>query len=117
MLIGCGDTTATPHPWAGTYSIATKFGGVTGTWSDAGDLTLTSGTDIQLNAASIINPTWQADTLSWTMADGNAGNAKIAFKASSSDTYYWDSPVQGKLFEGAYQNPGEGWVDFRGIVD
>lgn len=116
LLIGCSDTTA-PHPWAGTYSTATKWGGASGTWNAFGDLILASSTDIQLNGVQIVNPTFQADTLSWTMADGNAGNAKITFKTSSSDTYYWDTAVQGKLFEGAYQFPGEGWSDFRGIVD
>ena len=117
LLSGCSDSTEPAHSWTGTYSIATKFGGETGTWSDAGHLTLTWPTGVELNATQILNPTWQADTLSWTIADGNAGNARIAFKSSSSATYYWDAPVEGKLFEGAYQNPGEGWVDFRGIVD
>ncbi len=117
LLIGCSDEPTAPHPWAGTYATATKFGGVGGTWSAFGDLVLASSTDLQLYGVQIVNPTWQADTLSWTMADGNAGNAKIAFKTSSSDTYYWDAAVQGKLFEGAYQKPGEGWVDFRGVVE
>jgi hypothetical protein len=115
LLLGCSDTTA-PQSWAGSYVSATKFGGASGTWNAAGVLVVGSSTDIQWNAVAIVNPTWQADTLSWAIADGNAGNAKIAFKTSSSDAYYWDAPVQGKLFEGAYQNPGEGWVDFRGIV-
>jgi hypothetical protein len=116
LVMGCSDSTA-PYSWSGSYTLAVKFGGASGSWSGYGTLTVTSAADIQMNGVAIISPTWQADTLSWTIAAGNAGNATITFMTSSSDGYYWDVPVQGKLFQGAYQNPGEGWVDFRGIVN
>jgi len=116
LLLGCSDTTA-PDSWSGSYTTAVKWGGASGTWSNFGILTITFTTVVTFNGTQIISPTWKADTLSWTTAAGNAGNAKITFMSSSSESYYWDAPVEGRLFQGAYQNPGEGWVDFRGIVD
>lgn len=117
LVIGCGDDTTAPNPWAGTYTTAVKWGGAGGVWNASSDLVVTSATDVRFNAVAIVNPTWVGNALSWTIADGNAGNANITFKTSSSNTYYWASPVEGKLFEGSYQNPGEGPVDFRGIVE
>jgi hypothetical protein len=116
QVIGCSDTTG-PDAWVGTYTTATKFGGAAGTWNAYHDLVVMSETDIRLNNVAIVNPTWVGDALSWTTADGNSGNANITFKTSSSNTYYWTSPVEGLLFEGTYQNPGEGAIDFRGIVE
>ena len=117
LVIGCGDDTTAPYAWAGTYTTAVKWGGAAGTWNPSADLVVTSATDIRFNSVAIVNPTWVGNALSWIIDDGNAANANITFKTSSSNAYYWTSPVEGLLFEGSYQNPGSGPVDFRGIVE
>ncbi len=119
LLAGCGDdeTTAPENPWTGTYTSATKFGGATGTWVAFQDMEVTPTGEVVLGGVTIKNPTFTGNSLSWAIADGNAGDANVTFKTSSESSYYWENPpVGGKLFEGSYQNPGEGPLDFRGIV-
>ncbi len=122
LVTGSGDfvadfqTTSSSYVWAGTYNTATKFGGVSGTWNPHLPVVITASRQVTIGGVPITNPTVTANGVSWSTADGNSENANFTFLTSSSDTYYWSSPVSGKLFQGVIQFPGSGGLDYRGLA-
>lgn len=118
-LGACSESTAPVETfeWAGSYDTATKFGGVNGTWRAGATLTLGNDRSVTLSGTVIVNPTVTETGISWTMGDGNGTNANFTFARSSTSTYFWDTvPVNGRLFQGSLQFPGEGPLDFRGRI-
>lgn len=119
MLTAAACTEATapvPYEWAGVYATATKFGGASGTWQPSVALEITNDQEVIYGGNPIKNPTITGASVAWTRADGNTHNADFTLKTASSSTFFWSAPVSGKLFEGRRQSAGEGYLDFRGLV-
>jgi hypothetical protein len=108
---------AEPYRWEGTYATAEKFGGASGIWRPTADVVITADRSIQVNGKEIVNPEIGVSSISWSMADGNATNASIQMLTESSSDYFWgDMGVAGKVFQGWIQYPGQGRLDYRGLA-
>ena len=106
-----------PYRWAGTYASAEKFGGATGTWRARAEVVITPDRRVLVNGQEIANPQLGESTISWSMADGNGTNASIQLLIESTSDYFWgDIAVAGKLFQGWIQYPGQGKLDYRGLA-
>jgi hypothetical protein len=118
MTLGACESSTEPeaYTWAGVYATATKFGGATGKWNAHQNLEVTGDMRVMLGDVAIRNPTVGPSTISWAIADGNATNADLTLMTESSQSYFWSSPVSGKLFQGRIQSPGQGYLDYRGLV-
>jgi hypothetical protein len=120
----CSDSTSPerdemvePYRWTATYATAEKFGGASGRWSGRADVVVTADRRVLLGTAEIINPQVGETSISWSMADGNNTNASIQFLVESSSDYFWgEVGVAGKLFQGWIQYPGQGKLDYRGLA-
>ena len=104
------------HEYTGIYTCAVKWGGTAGVWHNFSDFELTGDGTVKLGGTVIKNPLVTADKVSWSF-EGNNNAASFTFKKGSSTTYFWPEGAQTKkLFEGWYQDPGSGPVDYRGII-
>lgn len=120
VLAACSssDSDTTPaYPWAGTYGAEHRWGGASGTWYSDQDVVITEAGEVFRGTVAIVNPTFGTNALSWATADGNATNADLAFADASTSAYYWGAGGHtGRLFEGRIQYPGEGYLDYRGVL-
>ncbi len=122
LLIGltaCSDDNAvepTTYEWAGTYSTSEKFGGATGIWQANSTLTVTDALEVTYRGTAIMNPTVTSTGISWTRADGNATNADLLFQMGSTNDFFFDPSVTGRVFQGRVQYAQQGFLDFRGIA-
>lgn len=103
---------------AGTYNTNYRWGGANGLWRGPSTLTVTKQGEVTYGTTQIIKPIFGEDLISWTMADGNSTNAAIHFEDESSSDYFWRDKggVKDLNFTGWIQNPGEGKLDFRGLI-
>jgi len=103
---------------AGQYDTHYRWGGASGAWRGPSTLTVSPDGTVFYGSTEIINPTFGPDALSWSLADGNKQNAAVTFQASDNRDYYWrdKGSVSKRNFTGWLQNPGEGKLDFRGLI-
>ncbi len=113
---GVGPTGETGFEWMGTYDTAEKFGGVNGTWQSNSTLTISATREVAYRGTAILNPTVTDAGIEWSMEDGNSTNATFSFRMGSTDDYFFDSPVSGRVFQGGIQYAGQGFLDFRGLA-
>ena len=112
-----GEPNGEAYRWAATYASAEKFGGASGTWRATAAVVITSDRRVQVNGKQIVNAQVGESTISWSMADGNSTNASIQLMVESSSDYFWgDIAVAGKLFQGWIQYAGQGKLDYRGLA-
>jgi hypothetical protein len=103
--------------WAGTWITHTKWGGRTGTWRDERRIVITPEGKITVGDEEIKGALYSPSSkvLLWFMKDGNRSNVLATFGTTmASDPYFFNPPVQGPVFSGAYQEGSDGLVDFRG---
>lgn len=104
------------NPYEGVYKCGVKWGGERGTWKNHTDLTYTQDKQILLGSTKINNVKIDGNNISWPF-DGNSNSAGFTFMQSSDQQYYWPEGKQTKkLFQGWYQDPGSGKVDYRGLI-
>ena len=103
---------------AGTYDTHYRWGGASGAWRAPSTVTVNNDGTVFYGTTQIINPTFGPDALSWSLADGNRQNAAVTFQATDNRDYYWrdKGSVSKRNFTGWLQNPGEGKLDFRGLI-
>lgn len=119
-LPACSEVTPTEEvgfEFSGSYATAEKFGGAAGIWQALSTLTISDTQDVTYRGNFIMNPTVTEMGVAWSRADGNATNADFVFLTDSSSDYFWSAPVSGRLFQGRIQYAGQGYLDFRGIVE
>ncbi|MCC7132111.1 MAG: hypothetical protein IT352_05670 [Gemmatimonadales bacterium] len=119
-LAACGEAgpSEPPYEWAGTYVTATKFGGNSGTWRPAAILVIGADRSVTYGDEPVKNPSVVGNQISWSLSDGNRYNADLTLMTASDNNYFWEGARKtGKLFQGRRQTPGEGYVDFRGVVE
>jgi len=100
--------------WEGCYDTATKFGGTSGTWNPSTPISVSPWGTVAQPGVSFFMNAWNGDTLEWPLTV-NPSRVVMSFLTASSDSYFWDSPVAGKLFQGSLTEGGSGAVDFRGF--
>ena len=98
--------------WAGTYQLATKFGGVNGTWNEGGTLSINQVGQIKYNDVQITNYSFSGGQLAF-MAGASGG--KVNFACGLDNPYYYNGNFDNLCFTGALESPGSGPVDFRGL--
>lgn len=109
--------------WEGTYAAQARFGGSNGTWGNGGTdrLIVSSSGQVTIDGALILNPSYDPSTnrLEWAIADDNPTSGGVTFFETSSDPDFADigNGTVGQSFSGFIQNPGEGPLDYRGILD
>ena len=103
---------------AGSYVSNYRWGGASGLWRGSNMLVITSDGKVSYQNKEIINPTITNDQISWLMADGNSQNAQMTYHLSSDDDFFWRDKggVNERNFTGWIQNPGEGKLDFRALI-
>jgi hypothetical protein len=112
-----GEQTGEPYRWAATYAAAEKFGGAAGTWRATTDVMVTADRRVMVGNTEIVNPQIGESTISWSMQDGNRTNASLQLLTESTSDYFWGNVgVAGKLFQGWIQYPGQGKLDYRGLA-
>lgn len=111
-------TNAAARAVAGVYESNYRWGGQSGLWRGPVTLTINGDGTVFYGSTEIINPTFGPDALSWSLADGNRNQAAVTFQASDNRAYYWSDKgnVTEKNFTGWLQNPGEGKLDYRGLI-
>lgn len=108
--------------WAGSYTGQARFGGANGRWGNGGTrpLVVSANGQVTVRGGLIINPTFDAATnvLTWQIADGNATNGSITFSETSSSPTFADigTGTVGQNFRGSIQDPGDGPLDYRGVL-
>lgn len=107
------------NKFAGSYISNYRWGGASGLWRGNTPLGITKKGEVTYGTTKIVKPSFTDSTLSWSMADGNKQNAGMTFSQhNNSDFYYRDKgSVEVKNFTGFIQNPGEGPLDFRAVLD
>jgi hypothetical protein len=110
-----GEGRPAPVRWAGTYAVATKWGGSAGQWRPAGNLGVDPAGGVSIDSHTIAAPVWTGAAVSWAGED-NPFRAEIEFRDGCDDPYYFPEPVHGPCFVGRQQSGSAGWVDFRGVV-
>ncbi len=113
---GAGPTGATEFEWAGTYNTAEKFGGATGIWQATSTLTISATREVTYRGTLILTPTVTDTGISWSRADGNSTNADFLFQMGSTNDFYFDPSVSGRVFQGRIQYAQQGFLDFRGLA-
>src|SRR5690606_16973084 len=95
------------HALAGVYESNYRWGGASGLWRSAIELTVNSDGTVFYGQTEIINPTFGPNSLAWTMADGNKNQAAVTFKDSDDNAYFWadKGKVTARNFSGWLQNP------------
>lgn len=103
---------------SGEYTSQYRWGGQNGAWRGQSSLTVLPDGSVVYGKTQIINPTFGEDALSWSRSDGNAQSASVTFQDSDNRAYYWQDKgsVSKRNFTGWLQNPGEGKLDFRGLI-
>lgn len=103
----------------GDYTSHYRWGGANGLWRGATPFVVTASGEVTYGSTKIINPTIGTNTISWVMADGNRQNGAIQFQESNDSDYFWrdKGTVNKRNFTGWIQNPGEGKLDFRGLLN
>ncbi|MBD3402837.1 hypothetical protein GF420_08070 [candidate division GN15 bacterium] len=102
----------------GVYSTNHRWGGASGAWRYNIEMDIRSNGEVYYAGTQITNPTMRGDSLFWSMSDGNATNAAMVFAESSSADFFWrdKGSVNKRCAMGWIQNPGEGPLDFRGLL-
>jgi hypothetical protein len=128
VLAACGSDAAAPTAppiarWAGSYTGQSRFGAASGTWGNGGTypLIVTSTGDVTVSGVPLKDHTYDegAFTLRWTLSAGNATNGEVTFHNSlTSDFFFRDltNASAGQGFTGYIQRPGEGRLDYRGVL-
>ena len=103
---------------AGVYESNYRWGGQSGAWRGPVTLTINVDGSVYYGSTEIINPIFAPKSLSWTIADGNKNQASVTFQDSDNRAYYWSDKgsVSKQNFTGWLQNPGEGKLDYRGLI-
>lgn len=132
LFVACDSTDSAdsddPQPqgverWEGAYAAQARFGGANGTWGNGGSsrLIVSSDGQVTISGSLILEPTYDPETnrFEWDMADDNATSGGITFFETSSDPDFADigTGTVGQSFSGFIQNPGDGPLDYRGILD
>lgn len=132
LVSACSDSAAPTEPaptlppiasWAGSYSGEARFGAANGTWGNGGTyrLVVTAEGSVLVAGNPLRSHTFDAGTrtLRWTIADGNPTNGEVVFHTTlTSDFFFRDQPngTGGRGFTGYIQRPGEGRLDYRGLL-
>jgi hypothetical protein len=129
VLAACGNGPSAPETppaiarWAGVYTGQSRFGAANGTWGNGGTypLEITATGALALKGTALEAPEYDDGTsrLRWTIAAGNATNGEVTFHTSlTSDFFFRDLPnaTAGRGFTGYIQRPGEGRLDYRGVL-
>lgn len=109
--------------WEGSYTAQARFGGGGGTWGNGGTdrLIVSSSGQVTIDGALILNPSYDPSTnrFEWAAADDNPTSGGITFFETSSDPDFADigNGTVGQSFSGFIRNPGEGPLDYRGILN
>jgi len=104
---------------SGTYDTNYRWGGASGLWRGSEKLVVANDGSVTYGSTLIKNPDVTDSTIAWLMADGNPQSAAITFRGSDNNAYYWSDKgsVSKRSFTGWKQNPGEGKLDFRGLIE
>jgi hypothetical protein len=103
---------------SGVYESNYRWGGASGSWHGPVTLTINVDGTVYYGMTQIVNPTFGPNTLSWLIADGNKNQAAVVFTDSDDNSYFWadKGTVNERNFTGWVQNPGEGKLDYRGLI-
>lgn len=130
VAAACASDPAAPEPqtsgiarWAGDYTGQSRFGATNGTWGNGGTyaLVVSSSGEVSVNGSVLKDSEYDdgAARLRWTIAAGNATNGEVTFHGSlTSDFFFRDLPnaTASRGFTGYIQRPGEGRLDYRGVL-
>jgi len=109
--------------WEGAYTGQARFGGSNGRWGNGGTyrLIVSANGQVTINGSLIQNSAYDPETNSfeWAIADDNATSGGITFSETSSHPDFADigTGTVGQSFTGFIRKPGEGPLDYRGILD
>jgi len=109
--------------WEGSYTAQARFGGGGGTWGNGGTdrLIVSSSGQVTIDGALILNPSYDPSTnrFEWAIADDNPTSGGITFFETSTDPDFADigNGTVGQSFSGFIRKPGEGPLDYRGILN
>ncbi len=128
-LHACGSDPVTPDPtppivrWAGSYTGQARFGAANGTWGNGGTypLVVSMSGQVTVSGTPLIDAVYDdaSATLSWTISAGNATNGEAVFHESlTSDYFFRDlaNATAGQGLTGFIQRPGDGRLDYRGVL-
>lgn len=128
-LTACDSTDSDDSPpqgveqWEGSYTGQARFGGSGGRWGNGGTyrLIVSANGQVTIRGGLIRNPAYDPETnrFEWNMEDDNATSGGITFFETSSDPDFSDigNGTVGQSFSGFIRNPGEGPLDYRGVLD
>jgi RHS repeat-associated protein len=100
------------NTWAGGYSTGMKWGGASGKWNGTGNLVITDTGTVYFGADLIPDPVFTTNKITWNWPGHS--QATLNLQTGCNNNYFYNPPVAGKCFTGAYQSGSDGWVDFRG---
>lgn len=128
LIAACGSDPAAPEApaiarWAGAYTGQSRFGAANGTWGNGGTypLVVNATGDVTVSGIALKDVEYDdtAARLRWTIAAGNATNGEVTFHTTlTSDFFFRDmtNATAGRGFTGYIQRPGEGRLDYRGVL-
>ena len=108
--------------WEGAYTAQARFGGANGRWGNGGTnrLIVSSSGQVTIDGALILNPSYDPSIsrFEWNRANDNPTSGGITFFERSSDPDFADigNGTVGQSFSGFIQNPGDGPLDYRGLL-
>jgi len=102
----------------GVYTTHYRWGGANGAWRGQSTFEVKATGEVYYGSTQIVMPTIADSTITWSVADGNSRNGGITFQESSTSDFFWRDKggVTKRNFTGWIQNPGEGPLDFRGLI-
>jgi hypothetical protein len=122
LSAAAGPTVPSLGHYAGTYQLATKWGGTKGTWKPFQEMLITSTSEVYFNSAllpasNITTSTNAAGAVEYRMVFPDGAIALVNFQSNPTAGYYFDANVQGWGVSGVYQpnSPASGGLDLRGV--